>query len=135
MKEWRCALTSPCIQRNHARSAITRMLNSIKGEKILVLDKSITGPLGMLAEMSMLKKLQGGFESEVQNSKRVPKLDNTTTMTFSAKQIFHLGVPLEQATHDIVYLVRPTIENMNFVADQVHKDYRAKPEFNYGGAI
>mmetsp|Transcript_29628 Transcript_29628/g.52023 ORF Transcript_29628/g.52023 Transcript_29628/m.52023 type:complete len:615 (-) Transcript_29628:65-1909(-) len=88
--------------REHTRSAITKMLSSVKQDKILILDKTITGPLGMLAEMAMLKRLGAG-------------------------QIYHLGIPVSGENKNIIFLTRPTIQNMHKVADQVHKDCRSKP--------
>eukprot|EP00466_Bigelowiella_natans_P005176 jgi/Bigna1/71652/fgenesh1_pg.16_\ len=88
--------------RNHLRQSIARMLQSFDKDKVLILDKSLTGPLGVVAEMAMLKKLGAG-------------------------EIYHLGIPVTADSKDIIFFVRPTIHNMNCVADQVLKDYRAKP--------
>lgn len=87
--------------RSRARVDITRMLQTVRKGKVLILDKSIVGPLNLVAEMSMLKK-------------------------FGAKEIFHLGVPVSAEGKHIIYLARPTVQNMRFVADQVFHDEKKR---------
>lgn len=83
-------------QRNSLRRRMVKVLDSIRGQKILVLDPSLSGPLSLVTEFSFLK--ERGVE-----------------------RVFFLG-PDPITTTDaesILYLCRPTLSTMNQVADQL----------------
>eukprot|EP01006_Ploeotia_vitrea_P009473 TRINITY_DN22181_c0_g1_i1.p1 TRINITY_DN22181_c0_g1~~TRINITY_DN22181_c0_g1_i1.p1 ORF type:complete len:675 (+),score=390.92 TRINITY_DN22181_c0_g1_i1:48-2027(+) len=87
--------------RQHARLELTRLLDSVRGRKALVLDRSLSGQLGLVAEVSLLK-------------------------AFGVAQIHYLlEQPLATDCEAVVYLVRPETRLMHLIADQVQGHIRA----------
>lgn len=73
----------------------TFCLLSVRGNKALVLDKQISGPLGLVAEVDLLKS--NGVE-----------------------QIYHLlPEPLYTEATNIIYVVRPEIQLMKHIAHHI----------------
>ncbi|KAF8517245.1 Sec1-like protein [Hysterangium stoloniferum] len=80
-----------------ARRSLIDVLNSVNGPKTLVLDPSIAGPLGLVAEVSLLK--DHGVD----------------------KMFWLESGPLTASTVNIVYLCRPLIKYVKIVADQIKR--------------
>eukprot|EP00457_Paulinella_chromatophora_P003917 gb/GEZN01003926.1/.p1 GENE.gb/GEZN01003926.1/~~gb/GEZN01003926.1/.p1 ORF type:complete len:658 (+),score=83.54 gb/GEZN01003926.1/:41-2014(+) len=102
------ALTSAPINiislREHARKSLTKILRSMEGEKALVFDRSISGPLGLVAEFDLLK--QNGVTA-----------------------IHHLVPgPIQTQAKNIMYIVRPQLKLMKLIAQQVHELRQADPQ-------
>lgn len=83
------------ILREQARSKILDLLDQISGRKEILLDPSLVGPLSLIVEMSSLKD-HGAFNVAALHEER-----------------------LEQVNSDILYIVRPTIEMMQIISEQL----------------
>ena len=81
--------------REEAVESVTQCLSSITESKALVLSKELSGPLGFLIEVSLLRKL--GIEAMFELSSE----------------------SLPGAITNIVYFIRPTLEAVKVVAKQV----------------
>lgn len=95
--------------RDHSRQEITKILKGAGDKKALVLDKNLSGPLSLVAEMDLFKK--NGVE-----------------------EIFFLTEPeLELNSKNIVYMVRPEVKLMELIASQVraHKKHPATRDKTY----
>jgi len=82
--------------REEARLNLLDCIDSRRGKKVLVLDPRVSGPLGLIAEVPLLK--EHGVEGLVHLS--------TDAVSTEAR--------------NIVYLVRPTLQNAQTIARQVH---------------
>ena len=81
--------------REHARIELVDVLDSIRGKKALVLDSQFSGPLGLVAGVSLLKE-------------------------HGVEKIFHLqNAPLATDSRNVVYIVRPKVHYMKWIAAQV----------------
>jgi len=90
--------------RELARSELLELLDKYNGTKALVWDESLTGPLGLIAEYSALK-------------------DHEVTKMFPLKS----GRLPPCNVENVVFVVRPTLKAMDFVADNI------KQEEKHGG--
>lgn len=90
-----------------ARKALVDALNAVSGAKTLVLDQSISGPLGLVTEVSLLK--QHGVE----------------------KMFWLESGPLSSTTTSIVYLCRPLIKHVKVIADQIKRHARENQKHTY----
>eukprot|EP00808_Paulinella_micropora_P012387 g75005.t1 len=83
--------------REHARKSLTKILRSMPGDKALVFDRTLSGPLGLVAEFELLK--QNGVTA-----------------------IHHLTAgSLPIAARNVMYLVRPHLKLMTYIAQQLHQ--------------
>jgi hypothetical protein len=83
------------VLREQSRRELTECIDRVRGPKALVLDPSLSGPLGLIAEKQLLK--DHGIE-----------------------KTYHLrSEPLETDQRRMVFLVRDSILNMKAVAAQV----------------
>ena len=72
-----------------------RVLDSVRGKKSLVIDQSVSGPLSLIADFSVLKE-------------------------HGVEKIFHLGPkPMDLGSQSIVFLTRPLPTNMKWIAAQM----------------
>lgn len=81
--------------REHGASELVDILDSVRGKKIMVIDPQFTGPLGLVAAANLLKE-------------------------HGVEKIHHLlDADLVTESKNIMYLVRPKVENMKMIARQV----------------
>jgi hypothetical protein len=74
--------------RDRARRELIENLDKMRGNKALVMDKALSGPLGLIAEKQLIKD-------------------------HGVEKTYHLrNEPLETDQRRIMYLVRATMENM-----------------------
>eukprot|EP00163_Fabomonas_tropica_P032762 TRINITY_DN8359_c0_g1_i1.p1 TRINITY_DN8359_c0_g1~~TRINITY_DN8359_c0_g1_i1.p1 ORF type:complete len:600 (+),score=140.03 TRINITY_DN8359_c0_g1_i1:778-2577(+) len=93
--------------RESGRLGLTEVLDSMKGPKALVLDPRLSGPLGLIAEVALLRE-------------------------HGVDKIFHLGPQkVETECKNVIYLVRPRTENMELVAEQIHEMEKAGMSKDY----
>ncbi|KAG9100069.1 hypothetical protein FS749_016338 [Ceratobasidium sp. UAMH 11750] len=90
-----------------AKKALVDALNSVNGAKTLVLDPTLAGPLGLVAEVSVMK--QHGVD----------------------KMFWLEHGPLSSTTTNIVYLCRPQTKWMKIVAEQIKKHTAENLQHNY----
>ncbi|KAL9716381.1 Vacuolar protein-sorting-associated protein 33 [Leucoagaricus gongylophorus] len=93
--------------RDIAKKSLVDALNAVNGAKTLVLDSSIAGPLGLVAEVSLLK--HHGVD----------------------KMFWLESGPLSATTTNIVYLLRPSIRHVKIIADQIKRHGREFQKHNY----
>jgi hypothetical protein len=90
--------------REHGASELVDILDSVRGKKIMVIDPQFTGPLGLVAAANLLKE-------------------------HGVEKIHHLlDADLVTESKNIIYLVRPKVENMKMIARQVRASQ--KKEFS-----
>lgn len=82
--------------REHGREELKNILKSMHGAKALVLDNTLSGPLGLIAEVDFLRK-------------------------YDVEKIFLLTEDLSTDIDNIIYLVRPNIALMKLIAGHIHK--------------
>ncbi|EJD52391.1 ATP binding protein [Auricularia subglabra TFB-10046 SS5] len=90
-----------------AKRAIVDALNSVNGPKTLVLDRSLSGPLGLVTEVSLLK--QHGVD----------------------KMFWLEPGPLQASTTNIVYLCRPQIQWAKLIAEHIKQHGKESAKHNY----
>ncbi|GJJ06549.1 hypothetical protein Clacol_000741 [Clathrus columnatus] len=92
-----------------SRRSLVDALNSVNGAKTLVLDPAIAGPLGLVAEVSLLK--DHGVD----------------------KMFWLEDGPLSASTTNIVYLCRPLIKWIKIIANQIkgHAQLTPPQKHNY----
>jgi hypothetical protein len=90
------------VTREHARRDLVAMIDRVPGSKALVIDPTISGPLGLIAEMQLLK--EHGVE----------------------KSLHLKPEPLNVPQQRIIYLVRNSVANMKIIAEQVRSQARDK---------
>ncbi|KAG8721038.1 hypothetical protein FRC08_016158 [Ceratobasidium sp. 394] len=90
-----------------AKKGLVDALNSVNGAKTLVLDPTLAGPLGLVAEVSVMK--QHGVD----------------------KMFWLEHGPLSSTTTNIVYLCRPQTKWMKIVAEQIKKHTAENLQHNY----
>jgi hypothetical protein len=83
------------VTREHARRDLVAMIDRMPGPKALVIDPTISGPLGLIAEMQLLK--EHGVE----------------------KSLHLKAEPLNVPQRRIIYLVRNSVSNMKVIAEQI----------------
>jgi len=94
--------------REDARRSLIELLSSVKGKKVLVLDPKLSGPLGQLVEMALLKE------------HGVDKIYYVTGGRFSTD------------SRTIVYLIRPRVELAKCIAENIenHKNECLTKEYH-----
>lgn len=86
--------------RDQSRLELQELFDAIPGRKLLVLDQSLTGPLGLVIEIALLRAR-------------------------AVERIFHLlPEPLEMEAERVVYMVRPQLALMHRIAAQVRQRTR-----------
>ncbi|KAG8742542.1 hypothetical protein FRC10_001309 [Ceratobasidium sp. 414] len=90
-----------------AKKGLVDALNSVNGAKTLVLDPTLAGPLGLVAEVSVMK--QHGVD----------------------KMFWLEHGPLSSTTTNIVYLCRPQTKWMKIVAEQIKRHTAENLHHNY----
>ncbi|QRV94848.1 vacuolar protein sorting-associated protein 33A [Ceratobasidium sp. AG-Ba] len=90
-----------------AKKGLVDALNSVSGAKTLVLDPTLAGPLGLVAEVSLMK--QHGVD----------------------KMFWLEHGPLNSTTTNIVYLCRPQTKWTKIVAEQIKKHAADNLKHNY----
>ncbi|KAJ8518791.1 hypothetical protein ONZ45_g4174 [Pleurotus djamor] len=95
------------ILKEAAKNALIDALNSVNGAKTLSLDASLSGPLGLVTDVSLLKH-------------------------HGVDKMFWLEPgPLNSTTPNIVYLCRPTITNVKVIAGHVKRHSRESQKYTY----
>ncbi|KAG7452195.1 Sec1-like protein [Guyanagaster necrorhizus] len=90
-----------------ARKALVDSLNSVNGAKTLVLDPSLAGPLGLVTEVALLKH-------------------------HGVDKMFWLEAgPLTSTTSNIIYLCRPLIKHVKFIAEQIKRHAKDAAKHTY----
>src|SRR3989338_5942274 len=82
--------------RDDARKELVNCLDSVRGPKALVLDPKLIGPLGLIAEVALLRE------------HHVEKIHNL------------LPSRMDTPCPDVVYMCRPRVEYMKHIADHIH---------------
>ncbi|KAJ3209154.1 hypothetical protein HDU67_006368 [Dinochytrium kinnereticum] len=83
--------------KEHARKSLIDVLDSVRGRKGLVIDPSLSGPLSLIAEFSLLKE-------------------------HGVEKIYHLGPDKpETDCRNLVYICRPKISLCKFIASHVRQ--------------
>lgn len=82
------------ILREYDRKELIRIINSVPGEKELVLDPSLSGPLDFIIKISHLKK--HGIE-----------------------KIYYLGDNLDTECENLIYLIRSNVDLIKFIANHI----------------
>ncbi|BDA43254.1 Vacuolar protein sorting-associated protein 33A [Coccomyxa sp. Obi] len=90
--------------REEARRLLIELLDSRRGKKVLILDPRVSGFLGLLAEVSLLK--EHGIEQ---------------LLHLSCEPLGDLGV------RNVIYLVRASIDNAQHIAQQIKDTNRTRP--------
>ncbi|QDZ22765.1 vacuolar protein-sorting-associated protein [Chloropicon primus] len=83
--------------RSQAQRTLISLLDRRPGRKVLVLDKTVSGPLALVANIGVLKE-------------------------HGVEKLFHLepGLKVDDGSmKEVVYLVRPTIGNMRLISEQI----------------
>ena len=93
--------------KERTRRSLTENIDRMRGPKALVIDPTLSGPLGLIAEKQLLK-------------------DHGVEKTYHLK-----NEPLETDQRRIMYLVREKISNMKMIADHIkyHQQQRQKLEY------
>eukprot|EP00277_Geminigera_cryophila_P022377 CAMPEP_0179476540 /NCGR_PEP_ID=MMETSP0799-20121207/55561_1 /TAXON_ID=46947 /ORGANISM="Geminigera cryophila, Strain CCMP2564" /LENGTH=161 /DNA_ID=CAMNT_0021286835 /DNA_START=92 /DNA_END=574 /DNA_ORIENTATION=+ len=93
--------------REQSRRELTACIDMIRGPKALVLDPSLSGPLGLVAEKQLLKD-------------------------HGVEKTYHLrSDPLETDQRRMVFLVRDSILNMKAIAAQVKYNQARREKLEY----
>eukprot|EP00961_Rhodomonas_salina_P220921 2986842-Rhodomonas_salina.1 len=93
--------------RDRARIALTECIDKMRGPKALVLDPSLSGPLGLVAEKQLLKE-------------------------HGVEKTYHLRHdPIETDQRRILFLVRDKIPNMKAIASQIRQHKRNRQQLDY----
>ena len=93
--------------KDRTRKALTDNIDRMRGPKALVIDPTLSGPLGLIAEKQLLKD-------------------------HGVEKTYHLrSEPLETDQRRIMYLVREKIVNMKLIAEHIrqHLAHRLKLEY------
>mmetsp|Transcript_1248 Transcript_1248/g.2696 ORF Transcript_1248/g.2696 Transcript_1248/m.2696 type:complete len:665 (-) Transcript_1248:35-2029(-) len=93
--------------RDQSRSELAECINKMKGPKALVLDPSLSGPLGLIAEKQLLKE-------------------------HGVEKTYHLRTePFETDQRRVMFLVRDKIWNMKAIAKQVRFNQNNRQKLEY----
>ncbi|KAF9358695.1 hypothetical protein BGX26_001131 [Mortierella sp. AD094] len=86
--------------RDLARKELVNVLDSVQGKKGLVLDPNLSGPLSLIAEFALLKD-------------------------HGVEKIYHLQPgPLETDCKNLIYICRPQVNYMKYIAEHIHTHTR-----------
>ncbi|ORX89440.1 vacuolar protein sorting-associated protein 33A [Basidiobolus meristosporus CBS 931.73] len=92
--------------RDLSRKELTDVLDSARGKKTLVLDPNLSGPLSLITEFSLLKE-------------------------HGVEKIFYLqSGPLETESSSIIYICRPNIQYVRYIAEHVKQLSDTGKNFN-----
>ncbi|KAG0200483.1 hypothetical protein BGX28_006456 [Mortierella sp. GBA30] len=95
--------------RDLAKKELVNVLDSVQGKKGLVLDPNLSRPLSLIAEVALLK---------ASNRFGWP-LDH------GAEKIYHLQPgPLETDCRNLIYICRPQVNYMRYIAEHIHTHAR-----------
>ena len=93
--------------KEHARRQIIDIIDRAPGPKFLALDPSLSGPLSIIIEMSVLKD-------------------------HGVSKVMAVGSgELDFDTREVIYIVRPTIEMMKIISKQVSDNIKNKEDHRY----
>ncbi|KAF8941229.1 hypothetical protein BGZ58_001033 [Dissophora ornata] len=93
--------------RDLARKELINLLDSVQGKKALVLDPGLSVPLGLIAEFALLQD-------------------------HGVEKIYHLqSGPLDTDFKNIVYICRPQINYMGYIADHIQAHTRDQRPYTY----
>jgi hypothetical protein len=93
--------------RERSRRELTQCIDTVQGAKALVLDPSLSGPLGLVAEKQLLKE-------------------------HGVEKTYHLRCePLDTDQRRMVFLVRDSILNMKAIAAQVKYNQQRREKLEY----
>lgn len=97
-----------------ARRGLMATLDTIKEAKTLMLDPSLAGPLGLVADVSSLKQhgVEKMFWLEQASSAFVSKLDTQSSQGSTKAALKSVNAP----TKSVVYICRPEIRWMKAIA-------------------
>ncbi|KAF9172590.1 hypothetical protein BGX20_005287 [Mortierella sp. AD010] len=86
--------------RDLARKELVNVLDSVQGKKGLILDPNLSGPLSLIAEFALLKD-------------------------HGVEKIYHLQPgPLETDCKNLIYICRPQVNYMKYIAEHIHTHTR-----------
>ncbi|KAF9245690.1 Sec1-like protein [Melanogaster broomeanus] len=95
------------VLKDAAKRALINALNSVNGAKTLVLDPALSGPLGLVTEVALLKH-------------------------HGVDKMFWLEPgPLTSTTTNVIYLCRPLIKYVKIIADQIKTHSKESVKYRY----
>ncbi len=119
-----------------ARRGLMSTLDTIKEAKTLMLDPSLAGPLGLVADVSGLKQhgVEKMFWLEPASAAFVSKTDTAHSQALSKAGLKSVNAP----TKSVVYICRPEIKWMKAIAGKscpfVRSSRLASPSFPSSGS-
>jgi vacuolar protein sorting-associated protein 33A len=98
----------------------------MRGDKGLVLEPSLSGPLGLMVEVKTLK-VRSTPAHIVQRSRtlQIPRTDihhvhHRAVQEHGVEKMYHLGPqPVSTEVKNLIYLVRPTLMNARYIAKHI----------------
>ncbi|TPX34829.1 hypothetical protein SmJEL517_g02554 [Synchytrium microbalum] len=91
----------------YAKRELIDVLDSVRGKKALVLDPTLSGPLSLVAEFSLLTE-------------------------HGVEKIYHLqGGRLDTESKSVIYICRPRISNMKHIAEHIKAHIKAGIKIDY----
>ncbi|PWY99746.1 Sec1-like protein [Testicularia cyperi] len=108
-----------------ARRGLLSTLDTIKEAKTLMLDPSLAGPLGLVADVSSLKQhgVEKMFWLEPASPAFVSKTDTQHSQSSSKAGLKSVNAP----TKSVVYICRPEIRWMKAIAEHLRADRAVRP--------
>ncbi|GAK64480.1 vacuolar protein sorting 33A [Moesziomyces antarcticus] len=108
-----------------ARRGLMSTLDTIKEAKTLMLDPSLAGPLGLVADVSGLKQhgVEKMFWLEPASAAFVSKTDTAHSQALSKAGLKSVNAP----TKSVVYICRPEIKWMKAIAEHLRADRSVRP--------
>ncbi|SPO25351.1 probable vacuolar sorting protein (hbrA) [Ustilago trichophora] len=108
-----------------ARRGLMSTLDTIKEAKTLMLDPSLAGPLGLVADVSSLKQhgVEKMFWLEPASTAFVSKNDTAHTQSHTKAGLKSVNAP----TKSVVYICRPEIKWMKAIAEHLRADRSVRP--------
>ncbi|EPQ30352.1 uncharacterized protein PFL1_01878 [Pseudozyma flocculosa PF-1] len=119
-----------------AKRGLLSTLDSIKEAKTLILDPSLAGPLGLVADVQSLKHhgVERMFWLENHSPAFVPKTSTSASAAAAAAaaSVNAHGHPyslkaINAPTRSVVYICRPEIRWMSAIAEHIRADRAARP--------
>ncbi|TKY85723.1 hypothetical protein EX895_005263 [Sporisorium graminicola] len=108
-----------------ARRGLMSTLDTIKEAKTLMLDPSLAGPLGLVADVSSLK--QHGVEKMFWLEPASPAFVSRNDMSHSQSQSKAGLKSVNAPTKSVVYICRPEIKWMKAIAEHLRADRSVRP--------
>ncbi|EST05580.1 Sec1-like protein [Kalmanozyma brasiliensis GHG001] len=108
-----------------ARRGLMSTLDTIKEAKTLMLDPSLAGPLGLVADVSSLKQhgVEKMFWLEPASAAFVTKTDASHSQSQTKAGLKSVNAP----TKSVVYICRPEIKWMKAIAEHLRADRSVRP--------